>query len=150
MTDNLKEEIVKKYGNKIRVRICGCLIKEDKLLMLRHEGIGQKGYYWNVPGGNPEKGETLLDALKREFEEETFLKVIPGEFLCLREFIAPPLHAIEMYFKVNFVSGAASLGSDPENVEILSELKWFSAQEFENLDPQCRPDFLKPYVYLDN
>lgn len=149
MTDNLQQEIARKYGNKIRVRVCGCLLKDGKLLMLRHEGIGPKGYYWNVPGGNPERNETLLNALIREFEEETYLKITADELLCQREYIKPPLHAIELYFKVNFVSGKPTLGYDPEDVEILSDIRWFSIAEFENLDPECKPDFLKQIVYLD-
>ncbi|KPM49427.1 NUDIX domain-containing protein [Jiulongibacter sediminis] len=146
MTDNLQQEIARKYGNKIRVRVCGCLLKDGKILLLRHEGIGPKGHYWNVPGGQPEKGESLKKALLREFEEETHLNVKIGGLLCQREFIQPPLHAIEFYFEVSFLGGEAKLGSDPENVVILSQLKWFSEAEFEQIDPESKPDFLKEYI----
>jgi 8-oxo-dGTP diphosphatase len=149
MTDNLQLEIARKYGNKIRVRVCGCLLKDGKLLMLRHNGIGPQGYYWNVPGGEPENGENLENALLREFLEETHLKVKIEKLLCQREFIQPPLHAIEFYFKVNYLEGKSKLGSDPENVEILSELKWFSASDFEKINPDSRPDFLKSFIKID-
>lgn len=41
---------------------------EGNLLLVKADG------YWDLPGGNVEQGEGLLEALKRELEEELGLK----------------------------------------------------------------------------
>ena len=41
---------------------------------------------WDLPGGTPEKGETLLETLEREVLEETALTVSQASFLCQHQF----------------------------------------------------------------
>ncbi|MGR3809356.1 NUDIX domain-containing protein [Jiulongibacter sp. NS-SX5] len=149
MADNLAQQIEEKYGNRIRVRVCGCLVHKGKILLLKHEAIGPEGYFWNVPGGQPETGESIEEALKREFKEETNLNVKVGSFLIEREFIDDPLHAIELYFEVNTNNTNARLGFDPEEVDVLSELAWFSKSEFDQLPKEAKPYFLKNYINFD-
>lgn len=149
MVLNLKEQIHKTYGNRIRIRACGCLIQNGKLLMLKHEGIGKKGYFWNVPGGEPNGLESLIQCVEREFIEETGLFVKVGNLISVNEFIEKPLHAVEYYFETKFVSGAAKLGHDPEEVPILVELKWFDKSEFLKLDKETKPNFPLKHLYLD-
>ncbi|AWV97400.1 NUDIX domain-containing protein [Arcticibacterium luteifluviistationis] len=149
MPSNIKEQVHQHYGNRIRVRTCGVLIQDQKILMLKHDGIGKKDYFWNVPGGGLEKGENLVKGLEREFLEETGLKIEVKKLLCLNQYIVPPLHAIEYYFLVEKVAGNAKLGHDPEMVSILSELNWFNQNDFMDLDPECKPNFLLKYLNID-
>ncbi|MFT6842786.1 MAG: 8-oxo-dGTP diphosphatase [Psychroserpens sp.] len=142
----LKTEIQQFYGNKIRVRVCGVLVVNEKVLLLKHEGIGGLGFFWNTPGGEPEKDENMKAALIREFKEETNLKISVGSFLCMNEFIAPPLHAVEYYFEVRSDHGDAKLGYDPENVTVLTEIKWFSKNQFNSLPAASKPSFLLNYI----
>ncbi|WP_341224750.1 NUDIX hydrolase [uncultured Arcticibacterium sp.] len=149
MPSNIKEQVHQHYGNKIRVRTCGVLIQDGKILMLKHDGIGKKDYFWNVPGGGIELGESLKMALKREFQEETGLEIKVGKLLYLNQYIMSPLHAIEYYFEVEKIAGNAKLGHDPEEVLVLSQLGWFSRNDFENLDKDCKPKFLLKYLNID-
>lgn len=149
MSANIKEQVHQHYGNKIRVRACGILIEDGKILLLKHDGIGKKDYFWNVPGGGMEAGENLKKALKREFQEETGLEIKAGKLLCLNQYIMPPLHAIEYYFEVEKITGNAKLGHDPEEVLVLSQLKWFNHNDFKKLDHDCKPNFLLKYLYFD-
>lgn len=48
---------------------------ESKFLLLERNG-SSKETYWDMPGGRLKKGETLLDTLQRELEEEIGLKQI--------------------------------------------------------------------------
>jgi ADP-ribose pyrophosphatase YjhB (NUDIX family) len=139
----LKEQIYQFYGHKIRVRVCGILIKKDKLLMLKHDGIGKSDFFWNTPGGEPENNENLKTALIREFKEETGLDVTIGKLLYSNQFIDSPLHAIEYYFETFAEQSNAVLGKDPENINVLSALKWFNKSEFESLHQDVKPQFLK-------
>ena len=125
------------YGNKVRIRICGICVIDNKLLMVNHKGLG-KGNLWAPPGGGIEPGESTNHALEREIREETNLSVSVGEMLFATEFIDPPLHAIELFFTVESRGGVLKIGQDPEmelENQILTEVKFFSWKEIEELDP---------------
>ena len=122
------EKIKEIYGNKIRVRVCGILKNENKILLLNHIGINSENIFWNFPGGGVENKESIEECLKREFLEETGLEISIERLFEIREFIKSPFHAIEFYFFVNSVSKDVILGSDPEH-NILSEFRWFTKEE---------------------
>ena len=77
------EQINKIYGEKLRIRVCGILIHENKLLLVHHKSLGQIGSLWAPPGGGMEYGEDARGALKREFLEETSFSL---DFLYLGDF----------------------------------------------------------------
>ncbi len=51
-----------------RIRVSAILRWNDRLLLCRHEKPGKE--YWLLPGGGVNSGETLVDALHRELQEE--------------------------------------------------------------------------------
>ncbi|RYF71222.1 MAG: NUDIX hydrolase [Cytophagaceae bacterium] len=102
------------YGQRLRVRVCGLYREDDRLLMVKHRGVGTSGTFWSPPGGGIEFGETVPVALQREVQEETGLIVEAGRLVCVHDFVAPPLHAIELFFEIQRVSGQLLIGSDPE------------------------------------
>ena len=116
------------YMNKVRVRVSGILIENDKILLVNHSGLTPNSIFWSPPGGGIEFGENSKDALKREFMEETGLEVKVGDFLFINEVKTNNLHAIELFFEVKKLSGNIVIGKDPEhelnqliiNVEFLS------------------------------
>ena len=109
MGKSFSAKISKTFGNKTRIRVCGILIENDEILLVKHKGLGEKGYLWSPPGGEPRFSEDLESALKREFFEETGLLVEVESFLFLFEFIDVPLHAVELFFLVK-KKGFESLG----------------------------------------
>lgn len=102
------------YGQRLRVRACGLYREGDRLLMVRHRGVGPSGTFWAPPGGGIEFGETAIEALRREWLEETGLIIDAGRLICVYEFVQPPLHAIELFFDVRRADGVLQLGTDPE------------------------------------
>ncbi|MDZ7898576.1 MAG: NUDIX hydrolase [Arcicella sp.] len=131
MEDNLTDLTVhRQYGNRVRVRVCGVCIREDKILLLNHIGIRENSDFWCPPGGGLEFGETIEECLKREFLEETNTKISVGKFLTVNEFVNPPLHAIELFYEVKIISGEPKKGFDPEMEEqIITDLRWFSLED---------------------
>lgn len=120
------------FAGKVRVRVSGILQKGDKILLLKHDNLGPSGYLWLPPGGGVEFGESLHEALKKEFLEETNLKIEVGDYLFANEFIKDPYHAIELFFSVKHLSGTLELGFDPElpeNEQMISKAEFFSPEE---------------------
>ena len=137
--EDKQAKIAEAFGNRLRVRVCGICIKEDKLLMIRHKSLGD-GYLWAPPGGGLDYGESLHQALKREFLEETGLEVAVGQFLFVHEYLQKPLHGIELFFEVLPVGGTLARGQDPEMAakdQIIDKLKYLSFAEIKAEPKGC-------------
>lgn len=133
------DSVYQAFGNKLRVRICGICVDDNKLLMINHLGV-REGDFWSPPGGGLQFGETAEDCLKREFEEETGLQIDIEEFLFICEFMHTPLHALEIFFLVNMVKGNLRKGNDPElaDHQIINDVKFMPWDEIDHLSPASK------------
>jgi 8-oxo-dGTP diphosphatase len=138
MTANAKESVNQKFGGKVRVRVGGILIENDEILLLKHEGVGEKEFLWSPPGGGLEFGEDAEENLQREFLEETGLHVRVHEMLFVNEFMSHKIHAIELFFRVKKTGGILKLGIDPEMGEqqILTEFAFFNEKQLLNTEKE--------------
>jgi 8-oxo-dGTP diphosphatase len=59
-------------GIEPRIRVSAILRREDRILLCRHEKGGKE--YWLLPGGGVNSGESLVDALHRELNEEVGIR----------------------------------------------------------------------------
>lgn len=111
-----------------RVRVAGILV-EDKNVLLIKQSKGDK-FYWLLPGGGLDYGESFEQCLEREFMEETSLKIEADELIFVSESIAPDKsrHIVNLYFKVDLIGGEIKIG-DEHN---LLELKYMNIDEIEN------------------
>lgn len=149
--DKVKNEINNIFGNKIRIRACGICIHDDKILLVKHVGLGEVGVLWSAPGGGLIFEENILQCVEREFLEETGYKIFVNEFLFVNEFFKSPLHAVELFFRVEIIQGNLKVGNEPEIKEnILKEVKWFTQNELKNLEYNCRHSiFQNDFTFLE-
>ncbi len=122
--------VLQQIGNRLRVRVFGLCRDGDRLLLVRHRALLHEGSFWEVPGGGVEFGESLTEAVAREFLEETGLVVRVGEMRFVSELRNGPLHAVELFFEVFSETTAAVLGHDPElDHQTMQELAWLTWEE---------------------
>lgn len=131
-------QVALQYGLKVRLRVCGILISDDKILMVKHEPLGAMGYLWSPPGGGVSYGADMKANLKREFLEETGLDVEVGEFMFVNEYLGPPIHALEVFFKIISHSGPLSTGTDPElpsDQQMIKAVEFLPFDEIKKMNP---------------
>ncbi|GAA4012216.1 hypothetical protein GCM10022408_26090 [Hymenobacter fastidiosus] len=115
---NATNSLLAAYQGQVRVRVCGLLVQDGAVLLTAHRGmLPDEALFWSPPGGGWQFGETIQDCLRREYQEETNLRVSVGRFLHLHEFGNETLQALELFFEVKPTDPTARprLGSDPEH-----------------------------------
>ena len=99
------------------------IIQDGKLLCTKNKD--QFGIFYLLPGGGQEPGETIVDALKRECQEEISAEIAIGDLLFVREYIGKnhefaewdsDIHQIEFIFSCALKSpiGDLKTGNVPD------------------------------------
>ena len=99
--------------------VTGVVIKDNKVLLARHT-YGDGTGLLIIPGGYVQHGETPLEALKREFLEETGIVIAPKKIIGIRF----NLHDWYVAFRAEHISGEART-DNAEN----SEVVWLDVDE---------------------
>ena len=125
----------------IRIRVAGLFLKDDSILLVRHEKNGKS--YWLLPGGGVEFGETLEEALIREFKEEVGLTIEVGNLVLVQDSIPPDRHrqVLNLYFQVT--SSDTHITVTPDNV--LRDAAYYPLSELMSmtLHPDVRLELLE-------
>src|SRR6185437_5515552 len=104
---------------RFRVSVYGLLTRADEVLVNRHPLHSRYG----LPGGGVEIGETMHDALVREFREETGLEVRPTQLRDVKESLftwgGEDCHGILILYDVEMVGGEIRVaGNQLDSVDV--------------------------------
>jgi 8-oxo-dGTP diphosphatase len=103
----------------VRTSAKAIILHDGKLLALKFQD--DKGYWYELPGGGQEPGETLPEAVRRECLEEAGADVEVGELMFVRDYIgknhefanqgtSATFHQVELMF--------ACTMSDPTQIRV--------------------------------
>jgi len=117
--------LIFKKSKSIRIRVSGIIIEDFKILLIAHKKNNKT--YWLLPGGGVEFGESLKDALEREFKEELNIIIKAGDVLFVSDSIDPEdkRHVVNICFYCQSIKGKISLGKDKR----LYDYGYFSSSE---------------------
>lgn len=128
--------------HEIRPRIRAALLvrRQDRILLIRHQKNNEK--YWLVPGGGVDYGESVLNCLSREMNEELNVTVTDfGNLIFCHDSISPAgtKHIFNLYIEGS-VNGSPRVGDEPN----LIEADWFDSAQISDLD--MRPPIQKQLI----
>jgi ADP-ribose pyrophosphatase YjhB (NUDIX family) len=115
----------REYPDQPIIGVGGIIFNSDTILLIKRDKPPGKGE-WSLPGGAVELGETLLEALGREIEEETALKVkIGGLVRVLERIVYDKNGKIQFHYVIAdywgwSVSGIPSAGSDVSDAKFIN------------------------------
>ncbi len=117
----------------IRIRVGVAAVQDARILLVPHYDTDAGPVQWCIPGGRLEPGESLEEAAKREFEEETGLRIQDCHLLDLSEVILPEreYHSITITFRGTVEGG--ELRPEPEHLYGDKTPRWLSREELGQL-----------------
>ena len=120
------------YPDRPFLAVSAAIIRDGRVLVARR-ARGPAYGIWTMPGGVVEAGETLIEALKREIEEETAMIVDPVVLAGHREVVVRDddkrvsRHFIIMCFAARWISGEPQLNDE------LAEASWLKLDDLSSL-----------------
>lgn len=131
--------------------VYGIYIENEKLLVINKNG-GPYINRYDLPGGSLEEEESLSQAMKREFLEETGLKIEIKENIGVADFKLPWLwkeytdvHHIAVFYLVNKIGGKVGVPEQFKGQDSLGAL-WVSADDI-SVD-NASPLVLKAFEWI--
>jgi len=108
----------------------GLIKNGDKyLITLRAADKNYMPNLWDIPGGTIEFGEHPVEALIREIDEETKIKVKVGNLILVYDFVSgEKRHQFQMVFTCDYLLGEVIL-----NPREHQEYRWVTLEEMEQL-----------------
>jgi ADP-ribose pyrophosphatase YjhB (NUDIX family) len=116
------------YPTRPFLAVSAAILRDGKVLVVRRARAPANGVF-SLPGGVVEAGETLVEAVKREIDEETALTIEPVALAGYREVVARDAEdKVERHFVI-LPFAARWIAGEPVLNEELSEWRWVDPGE---------------------
>ena len=125
------------------VCVDGVHVKDGKILLLKRNVEPFKGY-WHLVGGHVETNESLIEAVKREFKEETGIEVTVGGIVDARIETTFDRIKIIVAFEITSAEGEIRLNSENEAYGWFDEIPCNSVYNYAKYLPKKYPDSDEP------
>ncbi|OCA83126.1 NUDIX hydrolase [Bacillus sp. FJAT-27225] len=121
----------------IRVRAGALILENESILLVEFKD--EKGLHYNLPSGGVEPGESIIEAVRREAEEEASVDVEVGPLAFVYEY-APHLtpqrygdtHSLGLMFDCKIKEG--SIPMMPEQPDLYqTDVTWVKLTELKNI-----------------
>ncbi len=132
---------MREYPTQPVVGVGAVIIRDGKILLVKRGNEPNK-YMWSIPGGIVKVGESLIEALKREVEEEVGLKVEVGDVACVSEEIVEENGKIRFHYVIIDFFADVVGGNLKPNSDAL-DAKWVPLNDVNSLETV---DFVKKLV----
>ena len=125
-------------------RYQGAIIRDHRILLIRHCENKTGRSYWIFPGGGIEPGETEEDCVRREMKEETNLDVRVVSLLLNEPNPSKRSYRSRKTYLCVSNTGEASPGIEPEpdaaSWYSIAEVKWFDLHDESSWDTELITD----------
>ncbi|CAN5143530.1 hypothetical protein BH09DEP1_BH09DEP1_3260 [soil metagenome] len=116
--------------------IKGIIVDSNKVLLLKCKDAKQN-YYWDLPGGRIEEGETIIQALTRELEEElpTITNITVGNLIGAHKLphkLSSGHGLMLLMYKINAHLPTITLSNEH------SEYKWVSKNDLKHIGQEAQ------------
>lgn len=113
----------------VRVRVAGILITGEGVLFIAHKK--NDDVYWLLPGGGVDYGESLSEALVREFLEELNIDITVNDLAFISDSIDPSggRHVVNICFICEYTGGEYLLGAEGR----LHDFSFFRREEIPDI-----------------
>lgn len=105
------------------------LIKDGRIFIAKRPAHKKPALVWEFPGGKPEAGETLPQALRRELQEELHIDTEIGDFICQTTHIYD-FASVEINLFYAHMSNPKATIIDNEHIDT----KWVLPSELDNYE----------------
>lgn len=130
---NTSQPLPVEDASKLRTRYQGAILRDSRVLLIRHREHASGRDYWLIPGGGRLDGESEEDCVAREMEEETNLQVAVQRLLLDERFVSDYGKEHHKTYLCDPVSGHASPGYEPEyeasQQYAIVEIGWFDLRD---------------------
>ena len=135
---------------RIRTSIKAIISQNEHILFIRKQD--QNGFYYLLPGGGQEHGESMKDAIIRECKEEVMVDVEVGEVCFVRDYISRnhefadyenDFHQVEIMFNCCIKGNQKPQnGSNPDQGQL--GVDWIAVDQMQNF--RIYPKELKRFL----